>query len=42
MLVIAGVRQAEPWNLGNVIGGVTLAAVAVIVIVLLIRRYLDT
>ncbi len=40
--MIAGVREAEPWNAGNVIGGVVLLIVAVAVIVWFVRRYLNS
>lgn len=42
MLVIAGVREAEPWNLANVVGGVFLLIVVAVFLVWAIRRYLDT
>jgi hypothetical protein len=42
MALIAGVRQAEPWNVGNIVGAVLLLAVVVVFLVWLIRRYLDS
>ncbi len=40
MPTIAGVREAEPWNLGNVIGGIVLLLVVVVLLVWFVRRYL--
>jgi hypothetical protein len=42
MPMIAGVREAEPWNLPNIVGGLFLLVVVAVFIVWLIRRYLNS
>ena len=41
MPMIAGVREAEPWNVGNIVGGVVLLILLAVIIVWLVRRYLN-
>lgn len=41
MPLIAGVREAEPWNLANVLGGLFVLIVVVLLLVWIVRRYLS-
>ena len=41
MLLIAGVRQAEPWSIPNIIGAAALLVAFIVCLIWLIRRYLD-
>jgi len=40
--MIAAVREAEPWSIANIVGGIALLLVVVVLLVWLIRRYLST
>jgi hypothetical protein len=40
-VVVAGVRQAEPWSFLNVLGGLVLIGGFILLLVWLVRRYLD-
>ncbi|MET0831313.1 MAG: hypothetical protein ABWY62_02955 [Acidimicrobiia bacterium] len=39
-VVVAGVRQAEPWSFFNILGGLFLIAAFTVLLVWLVRRYL--
>ncbi len=40
-VVVAGIRQAEPWSFFNVLGGLVLIGAFTVLVVWLVRRYLD-